>query len=108
MDLEGLLTPVNLGLADHDNADKKYLKGPLWAPSSCVSCLSVSSAPCRHDRVLCVVSWHQKRPWLKSTEGPGEKEEKRGAGEQEEVVENDRKKRDRSLQPLRWLPFLLH
>lgn len=94
------------GLADHDNTDKKCLKGPLWAPSSCVS-----SAPCRHDRVavvLCAASRHQKRPWLELTEGPGEKEEKRGAGEQEEVVENDRRKHNRSLPPLRWLPFLLH
>lgn len=42
-------------LADHDNADKKCLKGPLWAPSSCVSCSSVSSALCRHDRVSVAV-----------------------------------------------------
>lgn len=43
------------GLDDHDNADKKCLKGSLWAPSSCVSCSSVSSSLCLHDRVSVAV-----------------------------------------------------
>lgn len=50
--LSGISQPK--GLANHDNADKKCLKGPLWAPSSSVSCSSISSAPCRDDRVSVV------------------------------------------------------
>lgn len=50
--LSGISQPK--GLADHDNADKKCLKGHLWAPSSCVSCSSISSAPYRDDRVSVV------------------------------------------------------
>lgn len=57
---------------------------------------------------LCAASWHQQRPWMESTEGPGEKEEENKRWWWWKMTSPVKKAPRRSLPPLRSLPFLLH